>query len=248
MNILITGGRSDIAQELVHAYSQQGHTLWVSSSSDEGLEKMKKTYQEKKLSAQFVKFNFKDPSDHTLHSFLGEKNLVVILNSFTRLPPLRKIHEYKSDKIQNEFQQNIFGNTMLVHHILPPMIEQNFGRIILISSVSVENGTTKYPTYVMGKMALEGLMKNIAVDYGENNIMANTVRLGIFNTSRTSKYTQDEKFKEAYQNIIPNGKIGDTSQIPNALMPLMDKNQYINGAVLNISGGLPMTKTQGILK
>ena len=62
------------------------------------------------------------------------------------------------------------GNVWLLRRVLPSMVEARWGRIVFISSVSTVNGTGRYGAYVLCKSALEGLVRNLAVDYGEFNV------------------------------------------------------------------------------
>jgi NAD(P)-dependent dehydrogenase (short-subunit alcohol dehydrogenase family) len=84
------------------------------------------------------------------------------------------------------------------------------------------------------------------VDYGADNVLANIVRLGIFRTPRTEEFWTREKYARRAMAVIPQGGLGDPGSIPEAIHPLLCANQYINGSILTISGGLPLVKTPAL--
>ena len=127
------------------------------------------------------------------------------------------------------------------------MKENQFGRILFISSVAATNGTSQYGLYSMGKSAIEGLITNIAVDYGKYNITANTIRPGIIKTQRTKRFWERSYYEKRMSRGIPMGKLGEPEQVASACLPFLDKESYITGTSLNVSGGLPLINTSGAI-
>ncbi len=178
---------------------------------------------------------------------VGDDLKAVILNAATRNKRLMKIHEKPDHHIKGDLQDNIFGNLFLLKNLIPVFQKNSFGRIVFISSISVDQGTSLYATYAMYKSALEQLIKNIAVDYGHENILANTVRLGLFKTSRTKMFWKRPEYIKAMSEIIPMGKLGEIDQVANPIASLLEENQYINGTTIEISGGMPKQKVKSFL-
>lgn len=226
MRILITGGNSDITKALIHERSND--TIYTTHTSTS-------------TNTKSILFNLSEATKYT--EYLPDNIDVLILNAASYVPPRRRLHEFKIEKIVSEINMNILGNITLLHHYLPKMIEKNFGRIIFISSVSTQTGTSKYPLYIAAKSALEGLIKNIVVDYSKNGITANTLQLGAFKTSRTKPHWEKDGYESKINKIIPSGRMG----IPNDILPIIDciiKSSYLNGAQILVSGGLPLMSAE----
>lgn len=245
MKLLITGGRSDIAFALAQRQVEAGNTVTVTSSTPATTEECRKRYKAAGLSVKVVTLNLADPDDSA--SVEGKKVLesgidALILNSWTRVPELKLFHEFTLKEIESEIEANVRGNLWVLRHTLPKMIEKSFGRIIFVSSVSVV-GTSKYGLYGMGKSAIEGMIMNLAVDYGKYNILSNVVRPGIVKTERNQAFWEREGYVARVTKIIPRKELGEPDQIAEAFDPLLSKRSYINGSIVTVSGGLPLIST-----
>ena len=244
MEILITGGNSLIAQAMALDRIRRGDSVILTASTESRLEKLQSWCCEN--GASCAVFNLLTPERC---STLDEHFATVdglILNAATRTETLDRFHMLPADEVDAAIDANIKGNVFLLRKVLPWMEQKNFGRIIFISSVSAAMGTSRYGLYCLHKAALEGLILNLAVDYASCNVLANIVRLGIFRTSRTEQFWKREKYEKRASSVIPQGQLGDPGSIPDAIHPLMCANQYINGTIINISGGLPLMKVPAV--
>lgn len=251
MRVLVTGGGSDIGRSIVKRRLALGDEVIVTSSSAEGTARLVAEFQTEGLRVEGLAFDLAAPEQAAEALAESQARAPIeglVLNACTRTPATHRFHEMSEEKVAGVINANILGNGWLIRQLLPAMMEQRFGRIVFISSVSAINGTGRYATYIMAKAALEGLMNNLAVDYGEFNILANTARLGIFKTSRNKKYWSKDWYREKMSAIIPQNALGEPEQIGEALDPLLAKNQYINGSVLTIGGGFPMVRLEGVIK
>lgn len=249
MNILITGGSSDIAQAIAKRRLQLGDTITITSSSKESLNKTLEHYQQHEMQVRGLVYNFSNPEASTeeLQNLLQEPLDGVILNAFTRVSQLRKLHALSYPALRAYIDDNLHGNIWLIHHLLPALLANKFGRLILISSLSAITGTSRYGAYCATKAALEGLFLNLAVDYSGNNILSNIVRVGLVKTSRTEQFWKKPAYQEKMAQIIPQGMMGDAAQIAEAMDPLLSKTSFMTGSVITVSGGLPLMRSEGIL-
>ncbi|MDA9951351.1 SDR family oxidoreductase, partial [Oligoflexaceae bacterium] len=165
----------------------------------------------------------------------------VIFNAFERLPEYKKFHDWDPLQASEYVQRQNQGHFYLLHRALPKMIEKKLGHLILISSVSSTAGTNNYSPYCVAKAGLEALFKNLAVEYGADNINANIVRLGFFDTSRTNKVWSNERYRMKIERKIPSARLGKAADVSPVVSMLLQENGYINGATLDVSGGLPLT-------
>ncbi len=108
--------------------------------------------------------------------------------------------------------------------------------IINIASVSGFQAEPDRAAYVSSKYALIGLTKQLAYQYGKNNIRVNAIAPGIIETPLTQSYFQDAELSERIKTAIPVGFWGQVEHI----IPLIDiclTNTYMNGSVLVCDGG-----------
>lgn len=246
MNILITGGSSDIAKAIAKRRLELGDQIIITSSNQEKLEQTLELYAQENMQVQGLVYNFAHPKES--EAALQELKLDgIILNAFTRVSQLRKLHALSYPAIQSYIDENLHGNLWLIHHLLPALLANKFGRLVLISSLSAISGTSRYSAYCTTKAALEGLFLNLAVDYSVNNILSNIVRVGLIKTSRTKQFWTKPAYQDKMAQIIPQGMMGEAAQVAEALDPLLSKTSFITGSVLTVSGGLPLMRSEGLL-
>lgn len=249
MNLLLTGGSSDIAQAIAKRRLQLGDRIIITCSTKESLDRTLEHYKQHEMHVSGLVYNFSNPERSTedLQHLLQEPLDGVILNAFTRVTQLRKLHALSYPALRTYIDDNVHGNIWLIHQLLPAFLAHKFGRLILISSLSAITGTSRYGAYCATKAALEGLFLNLAVDYSANNILSNIVRVGLIKTSRTEQFWKRPAYQEKMAQIIPQGMMGEPAQVAEAMDPLLSSTSFMTGSVITVSGGLPLMRSEGIL-
>lgn len=249
MRILITGGSSEIGQAIVKRRLEGGDQVFITTSSQESLDKTKQEFADQGLSIDGFVFDLNEPSkcSSELQKVLASGLDALILNAATRQPKLRLFHEMKEEDFSSFFSANTLGQIWLLRAVLPKMLEQKSGRLILISSLIAQSGSSRYSAYAAAKGAMESLFLNLAVDYGSEGVLSSIIRPGIIATSRNRRYMKIPGYVEKLSSMIPQGKIGQPQQIAEALDPFLSANSYLNGSILEVSGGFPKFRSDGAL-
>jgi 3-oxoacyl-[acyl-carrier protein] reductase len=247
MKVLITGGSSEMAIAIAKLRVAKGDQVTVTASSEESVKECKEVYESAGIQADVVEFCLEEPSRHSdkIEMALSECD-ALILNAATRSVKLRVLTDWDESDGEKYLRTNVNGNIWLLRRALVGMKERKFGRVVFISSLSAATGTSRFPYYCAAKSALEGLMLNLAVDYGEFNVLCNILRPGIIATARTKRFWKRSHYLEKIQGIIPAMKLGQAEQIAEAVEPMLSENCYMNGSVVAVSGGLPMTRSAGM--
>jgi 3-oxoacyl-[acyl-carrier protein] reductase len=132
---------------------------------------------------------------------------------------------------------NLTGPFLCIKHILPIMRENNWGRIINISSVVPQIGVAGTAAYSVSKSGLAGLTKTVAKETSKNNITINTISLGYFDAGML--YQIPEEMRDQIRNTIPKKSFGNPMEIVQCMLFLCNENaSYITGQIININGGL----------
>lgn len=129
---------------------------------------------------------------------------------------------------------NIKGNFFLTQAFLPFMIQEQWGRIIHISSLGGIQGRPGTIAYSASKTALTGLSNVLAKEYARFNITSNILVLGYFEAGLFNVLKDSEKKRILDQ--IPSKALGNVSNIANAVEFLI-KSEYVNGSSISIDGG-----------
>jgi len=144
-------------------------------------------------------------------------------------------HKANPEKWKNLININLVGTFNLINLILPKMREDNYGRIINLSSIVAQKGVIGTSAYAASKSGLWGMTKAIALENASKGITINNLNLGYFDIGMISDVPTE--MQDAIKKSIPLKKFGDPINILNAVEFLINSD-YITGSSIDINGGL----------
>lgn len=130
---------------------------------------------------------------------------------------------------------NLRGDFLLTKALIPLMIKQHWGRIVHISSVVGMTGAPGAVAYAASKSGLVGLSSVLAKEYARFGVTSNVLCLGYFDVGLIE--TLAERVRERIRANIPSRQFGNVADVATAIRWLIDSD-YVNGAVVNIDGGI----------
>ncbi len=118
------------------------------------------------------------------------------------------------------------------------MVKQKWGRIINISSLAAQQGSTSgHSHYAAAKAGLIGLTKSLARELAPYGITVNCVSPGWIDTEGWDG--QLDGNREAYAKKIPLLRLGQPEDVANTVSFLAsDQAEYLTGVTIPVNGGL----------
>lgn len=125
------------------------------------------------------------------------------------------------------------------------MKEKRQGHILAISSLYGTISRRGRLAYAASKHALNGIVKTLACELGEYNILVNSLSPGFVDTVMTRKNNSKEQI-DAITGKIPLGRLADVNDIANiAYFLCSSENSYITGQNIIADGGFMAEGGQG---
>ena len=136
-------------------------------------------------------------------------------------------------------QVHVTGTFNVTQAAARHMIAKGSGRIIMLSSLSVAASRSTLAAYATAKGAVTTLMRELAFELGPKGITCNAVAPGFLDTEFTTALVQDAEFSSWVKKRVPLGRWGRPEDIAPAILFLTaPAGGYVNGALLNIDGGV----------
>lgn len=122
-------------------------------------------------------------------------------------------------------------------HLLPAMMGQGEGAMVLMSSVSGIKGNVGQTAYAASKAAMIGLAKSLALEVARFNIRVNCLLPGIIDSEMTDAIPPEAL--KVLRKQIPLRRLGKASEVARAAVFLIgDDSRYMTGQSLILDGGL----------
>ncbi|MDQ7782711.1 MAG: 3-oxoacyl-ACP reductase family protein [Desulfomonilaceae bacterium] len=241
---VVTGSSRGVGSNVALAYAAEGADVLINYSSSEGpaLELVERIRSMGRKSTA-VKADVASKADvenmmATAKETFGRLDIVVNNAGFTRPAMLHKMSEGDWDAVVDA---HLKGPFLCVQAAFPYFKEQNYGKVINVSSVAGLVGTVGQANYSAAKGGILSFTKSVARELARYNVCANVISLGIVETDMTEKIRSDEKLRDIYMNRILLKKFAAAQDITPAFVFLASAEaDYITGQVLCVDGGYGM--------
>lgn len=207
--IWITGASSGIGEAAVIEFAKLGSKLVLSARRENELKRVSKSCQIEEDNLLILPFDLNEISSFNIHT---EK----VIEKFGRIDFLFNNGGFsqRSEAIKtpleidrNIMEVNYFANIALTKSVLPYMIKQNCGQIIVISSIAGKFGFYLRTSYSAAKHALHGFYESLRLENEKNGIKILVVCPGKIKTNIsvnaiTEEGTAHNKMDESHVNCM----------------------------------------------
>jgi len=198
--VWITGASSGIGEAITYELDKFGAKIIISSRRKEALRKVRDNC-ENKDNISILTLDVADLAsipDKVTEAVKKFGRIDILINNAGISQ--RSLAEETETEIDQELMNiNFFGPVTLTKELLPEMIAQKGGQIVVVSSLVGKFGTPLRSAYSASKHALHGFFDSMRLEYFQDNILVTIVCPGFVKTNISANaYIKD---REKYANL-----------------------------------------------
>ena len=242
---LLTGASKGMGLAMATALADHGATVVISARKQD------------QLDAAATEINARGKGRALAKSCnVGRKDELQALVDFTRAeagpidvvignagvnPYYGKTSEIPDDAYDKTMSANVQSNLWLAQMAVPDMIEKGNGSMMFTSSIGAFKPSVMLGTYGMSKLALIGLVRNLAAEFGPKGVRFNAICPGLVKTDFARELWDNPEVAKRIENEIPLRRLGEPDDFGGIAVYLAsDASRYMTGQALTVCGGSNM--------
>lgn len=170
-----------------------------------------------------------------VHEQWGRVDILVNNAGITRDKTMRNLTDGDWEEV---LETNLGGTYATCSEVWPIMLEQNYGRIVNISSFVGQAGNFGQANYAASKGAIIAFTKTMALELAKYNITVNAVAPGFTETEMLARVPQ--KIRDKILARVPMGRFGQPDEVARVVAFIVAEGDYITGQQINVNGGVYM--------
>jgi 2-hydroxycyclohexanecarboxyl-CoA dehydrogenase len=242
---IVTGSASGIGRAIATAAAREGAAVAVVDRNATGANETVRAIQKDggDACAYATDITDKVAVDAMVADVLGRWSALHILVNCAGWDRPMAFVDTTEDFWDSVLAVNLKGPIACTHAALPPMIRQQYGKIVSIASDAGRVGSTGEAVYSAAKGGIIAFTKTIAREVARHQINVNCVCPGPSDTPlfQNEFAAVSPKLAESLKRVIPWGRLGMPEDVAPAVVFLAsDEAGFITGQTLSVSGGLTM--------
>lgn len=188
--VFITGASSGIGEYVAYEYAKQGATIGLAARRKELLEKVSAKCEElggKTIICETDVTN-QSATKMVIDDFISKSGGIDIVIANAGISGKIELDNGNSAEINRMLSTNILGVTNTVIPVLPTMLKQQSGRVVVVSSIAGFRGLPGRSGYSASKAAVRFMANSWRSSFAKDGISFTTICPGFINTDMTNKH------------------------------------------------------------
>jgi 3-oxoacyl-[acyl-carrier protein] reductase len=243
---IITGAGQGIGRVIAHGLAYHGARVVIADISHEKALSVAQAIQSKGMEALALGVDIGDWSSvdamaQSVAQAFGRIDVLINNAGIFSTLEMRPFWEIPLDEWAKVLQINVTGVMQSCKAVVPFMQQQQWGRIVNISSAAVLMGRPNYTHYTSSKSALIGMTRSMARELGSDNITVNAIMPGATQTEVPRKtVTQQQRNAIVAMQCVPRAQT-PLDLVGSILFLVSEGSSFITGQAIAIDGGLSHT-------
>lgn len=237
---VVTGAAKGIGRATAELFAREGARLVVNDVDEAGLEDLEGRLSGQGAEVVSVVGDVSDVGDAKgiIGAAVESFGRVDVLVANAGVIPLNNIVDATPEDWDHVMAVDGRGMFLTCKYAIEAMLAQDDpgGSIVCLSSISGLAGQAEQSTYGPAKFVASGITKHLAVEWAARGIRVNAVAPGTITTEAVAQLP--EEYKAPMKEAHPIGRLGDPSEVANAILFLAsDEASFVTGTILPVDGG-----------
>jgi len=236
---LVTGSGRGLGWEMVRALAEAGARVLLHGRSADRLAGRLAELRAAGFAADSVTFDMAD-RPAMRQAMVGSGPVDILIHNVGERDR-RPFAEIEPDDFARLIDVDLSAAHALIRLVVPEMIRQGWGRLILVSSIAGQLAVPGASSYIAAKGGLTALARALAAELGATGITANALSPGFFGTE-TNEGLMGSPMGERQRERCPAKRWARPEEIAGAAPFLASPAaSYVNGHTLVVDGGVSAT-------
>ncbi len=234
---VVTGAGSGIGRAIALRLAEDTAKIAIWDINGDGAEETARQIREAGGTAIAITADCSDKAAIRAAAEQTRKELgpIVIAVNNAGIAPFNAFLESDDDLFDKVIRINLRGPWLVTKEVLPDMLAASWGRVINITSSSVQTGSPAQGHYVSSKGGLMGMTKALALEFAATGVTFNMIPPGFIDTPMLRAAPIDA---EAFAQTLPMKRVGKPEDIAAAAAYLASEEaSYITGQTISTNGG-----------
>ncbi len=233
---IITGGAQGFGLDIAKKFLLSGSKVFIWDIDEKELSKATKEINNPNLNYNVVDVSNFDQVQKTVNEITSNNKIDILVNNAGITGPTAELWNYNIKDWNSIIDINLHGTFYCCKSIVPYMINNNYGRIVNMASVSGKDGNANASAYSSAKAGVIGLTKSLGKELATYNIAVNAVT-----PAGAKTRILDQMTKEHVQRMlskVPRSRFLELNELSSMVCWLSsEENSFSTAAVFDISGG-----------
>ncbi len=237
---LVTGASKGIGRAIALSLAEQGVDLVVTARSEAELTSLTDDITSKGVGCSYITADLADHDDvvRLAQQALAIHPTIDILVNNAGVSHPESATTTQEASWNHTFDVNVKALFFFSQQLVKPMIAQNYGRIVNISSQAGLIALHDHAAYCASKGAVEMVSKVMALEWAPHGITVNCIAPTVINTPMAEMAFPTPESKQSMLSRIPVGRFGEPSEVAAAVLFLASSEAgMITGDTIKLDGG-----------
>ena len=237
---IITGGAGGLGKSIAQRLAEEGATIIIFDLNETAVKSVESELRGEnlKVDSQLVDVTDERSVVEGFNKVAEEYGQLDIMVNCAGIigPNGIKLTEVETSAFDDTLAVNLRGSFLMTKYALIEMEKRNYGRILLVASISGKEGNAGMSAYSTSKAGVIGLVKAVGKEYAETGITVNGLAPAVIWTTLIEDMEPEQA--KYMTDRIPMKRCGTLDEVASMAAFIVSKEASFNTAsIFDLSGG-----------